>query len=141
MTTTEFTPYPRREEHATADAIASHMAVEGLRHAVRSQRLMRATIVSEGTPQHRDAVIRHLMNINIFTAEYAAVRALRALKEVDSELADGVAREIWETWEAGPEVGEFLWGWVQGYGIDPDEVEAQSLARLDAADAANKVTV
>jgi hypothetical protein len=129
----EFTPYPRRPGDATADSIVRHLSVEGLIHAVRSLRLMREADATENTPQHQAAVTRHLMNINIFTAEYAAVRALKALKEVDPQLADGVAREIWETWEAGPEVGEFLWDWVEGYGIDPDAVEAESLARLDAS--------
>lgn len=109
MTTLDdFAPYPRTEDEATADRLARNFAVLG--HANH-----RRVFEVEDANERRDAIatVVHL---------YGFVHLLREFAAVDKDRADAAAKELWSAWDAGDSLGEFLWEWLEDYGIDPQAV-------------------
>lgn len=130
MSTVEkFAPYPRDEDAVTADRLARHMAVAAQLTNSQIFTSMHARDAAEGTDRaEKDsplakltAEVHHLTLVNAIN-EYAIVHLLRALIEHAPGQADEVAKDLWGVWEDGGAVGEWIWEWLTGYGIDPEAV-------------------
>lgn len=97
-------PYPTSAEDVTADKLARHLAVQAQRSYLKTM---------GAAEPNRDAMAR-------FVYEWGLVFLLREVQErAGSHVADTVARGLWEAWEDGSGLGEFLWEWLTEYGIDP----------------------
>jgi|ERR1051325_1327179 hypothetical protein len=107
MTSKNLAPYPTSAEDVTADKLAAHLAV-------CAQRRFR---------QNMDAAELDRTALNLFTKEWAVVFLLREIQErAGVRIADDLARALWESWEDGSGLGEFLWEWLTEYGINPESV-------------------
>src|SRR5690349_9292303 len=107
MTTTNPAPYPTRSEDVTADGLAKHLAVA-------AQRDFRAT---------QDAAEIDKNQMARFVYEWGIVYLLREAQErAGVRVADDLARGLWENWNDGSGLGEWLWEWLTEYGIDPEAV-------------------
>lgn len=106
-TTRPLAPYPSSVEDVTADKFARHLAVA-------AQHSFRTTINAAGLDRTAMA---------LFVQEWSVVYLLRELQErAGVMIADAVARDLWEAWEDGSGLGEWLWEWLTEYGIDPEAV-------------------
>jgi hypothetical protein len=111
----EIGPYPETGEAATAKALARYLAVRAA--VINHQQL------SPDAPFSRSQV-------DLLTVLFAAAHALRTFAAVSEAEADRAAREIWNAWEDGGGIGEWLWdhlGSEACAGIGP---LADELARL-----------
>lgn len=109
MTSKNFAPYPTRVEDVTADKLARHIAVA-------AQRRFRTTM---------DAAELDRTEMTLFVQEWGVVYLLREIEErAGAPVADALARDLWEAWDDGSGLGEFLWEWLTEYGIDPEAVSA-----------------
>jgi sulfite reductase beta subunit-like hemoprotein len=107
MTDGNLAPYPTSAEEVTAEKLARHLAVA-------AQHSFRTTM--DATEPDRAAM-------TVFVHEWGIVFLLRELQErAGTHVADAVARQLWESWEDGGGLGEFLWEWLTEYGIDPEAV-------------------
>jgi hypothetical protein len=106
-TTNNLAPYPTSVDDVTADKLARHLAVG-------AQRDLRATM--DASDVTRDAMARLVYG-------WGVTFLLRELQErAGVTVADAVAQDLWEAWEDGSSLGEFLWEWLTEYGIDPEAV-------------------
>lgn len=109
MTSSNPAPYPRSAETVTAEGLARHLAYQAQR---TNMQIMTASGID------RDAMAR-------FVYEWGVTFLLReALAHLGPVTTDGIARELWEAWDDGSSLGEFLWEWLTEYGIDPESVTA-----------------
>ncbi len=90
----EIAPYPERAEQVTAQGLARYLAVRA--SVINHQQL------SPDAPFSRSQV-------DLLTVLFCAAHALYALDECGRGVADQVAREIWNAWEDGGGIGEWLW--------------------------------
>jgi hypothetical protein len=120
----KFAAYPTSEQDVTADKLARISAVQAQASWSRIFPLLHAKNEAKGKPNAKDADDIHYLTMANAVAEYTVVHLLRTLQEHAPEKADEVARDIWGTWEDGGAVGEWVWEWLAGYGINPDEVSA-----------------
>jgi hypothetical protein len=106
-TSSNLAPYPTRVEDVTAHKLARHLAVE-------AQRTLRTTM--DTADVNRDAMARLVYG-------WGVVFLLRGLQDRTGDtVADAVAQDLWEAWEDGSGLGEWLWEWLTEYGIDPEAV-------------------
>lgn len=110
----EFAPYPQSDEDVTADSIARSNAVSAFARQALIDELMNDT--------SRKGQRIYMSEIGTLVNQYGVVFLLRELAEVDPERADKAAKRLYGDWEDGGSVGEWLWEWLSGYGIDPGEV-------------------
>jgi hypothetical protein len=104
---TNLAPYPTSVEDVTAEKLARHMTVQ-------AQRNFRATM--DAAELDRNAMARLVF-------EWGVTFLLRELQErAGATVADAVAQDLWEAWEDGSSLGEFLWEWLTEYGIDPEAI-------------------
>jgi hypothetical protein len=100
-------PYPTRAEDVTAEKVARHVAVA-------AQLRYRATM---------DAAELDHVAMTLFVQEWGVVYLLREIEErAGTHVADSLARELWEAWDDGSGLGEWLWEWLTEWGIDPEAV-------------------
>jgi hypothetical protein len=115
----ELGAYPLNEEQATADTIAKHLT-SGLRYRTRDT----WTLIDRDDKDGRAIYMNHAAAL---VAEWAIVYALREFAKVDQQVADSIARDIWNAWEDGGSVHELAWDWAREYGLpqlpDKDETE------------------
>jgi hypothetical protein len=105
--TSQLAPWPTSAEDVTADKLARHLAVG-------AQRTLRTTM--DAPDVNRDAMARLVYG-------WGVTFLLRELQERSGvTIADAVAQDLWEAWEDGSSLGEFLWEWLTEYGIDPEAV-------------------
>lgn len=100
-------PYPRSAETVTAEGLIRHLAVQAYR---TNARIMSAAGID------RNEMARFVYE---FGCTFLLREALAHLGPVD---ADRIARELWEMWDDGSGLGEFLHEWLTGSGIDPEQV-------------------
>lgn len=99
-------PYPKRAEDVTADGLAQSLAVA-------AQRSHRAQEAAELDTNAKKA----------FVYQWGIVFLLREVQErAGSTVADRLARALWENWEDGSGLGEWLWEWLTEWGINPEAV-------------------
>lgn len=117
----EIAPYPRTEAQATADALARHLT-RSLQYKCRET----WTLIKR---RDHDGRQLYLYGTVAKVTEWALVTALRSLAKHDQQLADGIARDVWQGWEDGSTIDENVYEWASEYGIPPLPDE-----RSDAAD-------
>jgi hypothetical protein len=88
-------PYPASHDQATATAVARYLAARA--HVTGAMGL-----IPFGPEPNIDILTR-------MVSEFAAAHALFVLAKVDPEVASIAAREIYDAWEDGAGVGEWLW--------------------------------
>ncbi|MFI6594913.1 hypothetical protein ACIBHX_01625 [Nonomuraea sp. NPDC050536] len=109
----EIAPYPKREEDVTAAVMAKHHTAFALMH---QSMLIDGHIKTDDRDRYRTSV-SHVV------AYYGIAHLLREIQgRAGREAADAVARDLWLAWEDGGSIGEWLWEWAVGYGIDPEAV-------------------
>jgi hypothetical protein len=109
----EVAPYPCTESEATAEAITRHLA-RSLQHRLREGwELGRSSAETEAEAQVR--VLHSLTYVH----EWALAYALREIARDDRDLADGIARSVWNGWADGSTPAEELAEWVREYGLPP----------------------
>lgn len=100
-------PYPTSADEVTAESLVRHLAVQAYR---TNARIMTASGID------RNEMAR-------FVYEFGCVFLLReALAHLGPVDADEVARQLWEIWDDGSSLGEFLHEWLTEFGIDPEQV-------------------
>lgn len=105
--TKNLAPYPTSAEDVTAERLAAHLAVS-------AQRRYLATI---------NAAEFDRTTMNLFVKEWGVIYLLREAEErAGMAFADRLARDLWEAWNDGSGLGEFLYEWLTEYGIDPEQV-------------------
>lgn len=109
-TVKQVAPYPTTADEVTATGLARHLTAA----AHSRQPLL--------FDPERSWAFNEAFG-SAYVAEYATAALLRALVAVDQQRADEVARDVWESWEDGGDVGEHLREWLTEYGIDPDALE------------------
>lgn len=111
----EIAPYPTSHEEATAANVARCLAAT-------AQGLFARML--DITEKPTDATMLGRM-----VAEFAVAHALIRFAEVDRDAADRAAAEIWDAWEDGGGVGEWLWDHLSAMGIDPEEISRMATAK------------
>lgn len=114
MTTLDdLAPYPRTVQEVTADTLAKALAVsahyrQSLLNDPRSE-LLKGRLFA--------------MTAGTIVSDYAVIELLAALaKHAGVEVADEMARSLWEDWNDGQAVAVGLWQYVKAYDIDPEQV-------------------
>lgn len=103
--------YPRAAGEATAQTMAASAVRSGLQRYADNWELM--GYLREDTTARE----RYLASVQAMLAEYGLAKALRTIHSVNPEVADGVARDLWEAYSAGDSIGEELAEWGAEYGI------------------------
>lgn len=98
-------PYPRSVDDVTADSLGRYLAVQAWAHHTHR-------------PTDREQTAAETADL------FGLAWLLRTLKVVAPETADEAAKDLWLAWEDGGAVREWLWTWLIGAGIDPEEVTA-----------------
>lgn len=109
----ELGPYPRSIEDVTAASLARYLAV-------RAQVLNRQILSPDGE------LTRH--NVDLVTILFAAAHALFALHGEEHGIR--TAEEIWNAWEDGSGVGEWLWDHLGDEKADEAGVLAEEMLAL-----------
>jgi len=105
----ELAPYPARSEDATAAGLARHLAV-------RAQVIHVRQLHPDGTLDRGQ--------VDLLTILFAAACALAAVEESDPHSGE-TAQEIWNAWEDGMGIGDWLWAYL---GDDEVAEEVTALA-------------
>lgn len=107
--------YPARASDVTAETLCRAHTVAAQRAWLRLHACPDRLDTHPETPEwrHWQAVL---------VGEYRAARLLRSLQEHAPHVADHVARQMWETLDAGEPVGDQLHAWLADHGIDPLQV-------------------
>lgn len=102
-------PYPASEKEATAAAMARCYTAYAQLH-------FRISL----DHHDRDQAARSSRS---FVSCYGLAYLLRELeKHAGAEAANEVARNLWAEQDAGDGMGEWVWEWLEEYGIDPEAV-------------------
>lgn len=101
----------------TADNVLRWTAVLGLRSYMDLE-----SIPDRGDPDFTEKVLRWYLRFHEFTGAFNLHLALDKLRRVDPAAADETADLIVRAYEAGDSYGEWLYEWVQGYGIDAQRI-------------------
>lgn len=109
-------PYPRTEAQATADAMARHLT-RAMQHRSRES----FELIGEAKASNPDGMRRYLDNLHAFIAEWGLVYMLREVAELDQQVADRLARNVFNAWEDGGSVAEFSGEWAAEYGLPEDD--------------------
>jgi hypothetical protein len=118
MTSTdELAPYPTSADAVTADRLARYYAVA----AQTAWTKWTSTRGTAKTEADRDARELTLM---IAIDSFGVTHLLRALQKHAPDHADDTAVDLWSFLDDGGAVGEGLWAWLTGYGIDPEAINA-----------------
>lgn len=113
--------YPRTITDATAANTVASLIRDALQRTTDGWDLIRYD--RENTAA-RD---RHLDNMGVMLADYGLVAALQVLMQIDPVAADGIARDIWNAYDAGDSIHEELATWGEKYGIPvPKEISARA---------------
>ena len=114
----ELAPSPP-EDGATAQQVAAYAIAEAQVSWARMMSL------------HSDV---SMTDIAIVHGMFAAAHALLALAKLDAARADEAAAQIWDAWNDGGGVGEWLWEHETSLGIDSERLIslADELASLNA---------
>lgn len=109
--------YPKSEEQATSDAIAKHLT-RALQYRTRETWNLTGRDDADGLRIHAE-------HAAALVSEWALIYALREFAKVDQQVADSIARDIWNAWEDGSTVHEIAWDWAREYGLPvlPDKDE------------------
>ncbi len=99
--------YPRTEQEATADRIARSMVRSGLHYANKVDELVGRD------DDHGRALF--VLSIKVLVGEYGIASLLRAFRAAAPEAADAAARDLYNAWEAGDAVHEWLHEWAEEY--------------------------
>ena len=113
-------PYPRNEDEVTAAALLRHLTV-----AAQVAWAMQWETFEKYYDAAKDPALRDLWmaSISLSVSDFTGVFLLRALIEhAPIAVADQVARDLWLVWEDGGAVGEWLWEYLDEYGINGDEI-------------------
>lgn len=119
-------PYPTDHEEATAANVSRCLAATAQGLFARSLEI---------TLPRPDAT-----TLGRMVAEFATAHALIRFAEVDRDAADRAAAEIWDAWEDGGGVGEWLWEHLTAFGIDPAEVSEMAVTAAKASTTGNEET-
>jgi hypothetical protein len=120
MTTLEdLAPWPSKQE-MSAVSVARSFAVEAYVQAYETHRLCSEASERFRATGHADWAPTAKASDRTFT-EFAVVFLLRVLAEKLPDEADEITRELVQCGEDGDLV-EWLWDWLEEWGIDPDEV-------------------
>lgn len=103
-------PYPTSSDEVTAENLARHLTVQAYR---TGEQIMTASGID------RNKMARFVYG---FGCAFLLREALAHLGPVG---ADEIARELWEIWDDGGSLGEFLWEWLTEYGIAPETLTAE----------------
>jgi hypothetical protein len=110
--------YPRTAAQATAEQMARYHTGSGLH-------LHHEWWSSSGrSGDEQEKRVRELQLLALL-ADYGIVHLLRAFAAVDQQAADFAARQLWEAYEAGDSVGEWLYEWGREYGIPAPDADAE----------------
>lgn len=107
-------PYPRTEAQATADAIARVIVDYTRRRAAATWDVM-----NRRTPDDPDGTAIDALNGAAVIHGHGLAAVLRAFHDADPVAADAAARDIWDAWQDGGSVHEWLGVWAQQYGLEP----------------------
>jgi|GEM_PF-6523370 len=125
-----FAPYPTSPAKATCDALAAHMSVcAHASTALNTEFFVAAQTADTATGPE---VARYLQNQALMTAELGVAFLLHEIQEHLPEMADDIARRMWEQWEDAP-LQAHTWAAVNSYEIDPEQVAEVALATWRAA--------
>lgn len=106
-TTRSLPGYPKSAEEVTADNLAACLAVAAQRTHLK--------VMDSAAMDHTA--------LTLFVREWGVVFLLREVQErAGVHVADGIARALWENWNDGSGLGEWLWEWLTEYGVDPNAI-------------------
>lgn len=114
----DLAPYPG-EDDCTAEALAKHLAA-GTWHAMGLVSGVYRDAFADGA--HPDALKAFAYLNASITESFGVVFLLRQLREHAPEAADEAAAELRAYWEDGA-LSEWLWEWLDGWGIDTEQIE------------------
>lgn len=116
--------YPKTSDQVTADAMAASYVQTALETYAIHWELLRAS--------HTDkpAMAVYVSSVAAMLAEYGIAHLLREFAKADQQAADHAARELWEAFDAGDSIGEFLSQWGREYGV-PTPTEEEVTAELE----------
>ncbi len=101
-------PYPTSSDEVTAENLARHLTVQAYR---TNAQIMTASGID------RNKMAR-------FVYEFGCALLLReASAHLGPVDADEIAQQLWDIWDDGSSLGEFLHEWLTEYGIDPEQVK------------------
>lgn len=109
-------PYPKTEAQATADAMARHLT-RAMQPRVRNS----FELIGDATASNPDGMRRYLDNVHALIAEWGLVYVLREVAKLDQQVADRLARDVFNAWEDGGSVSELANEWAAAYGIPADD--------------------
>lgn len=116
----EFASCPRTEEQVTAESLLRYETVAAYVHLLDTGVLRRRAFGPDGT---RADLHRYNDAVGELVQRVAALFLLRQIRERSSDgWADEVAKSLHAVCEDGA-FAELMYGWLVGYGIDPDRVE------------------
>jgi hypothetical protein len=132
----DLAPYPPTADQATADAVARAHTIRAQAGFLRNMDHAYFTSLP-GQPGHDEVLADWQRNLGEMVGHFKAAFLTRALIEhAGQEVADEVTRQIHDALDDGGAVGEWLWAWLAGYGIDPVKVagavEAERASKVGA---------
>lgn len=103
-------PYPRTEAQVTAATLARHLT-RGMQYRTAAT----WKLIGAAKPNNKAGMDLYMGNLHALIAEYGLVYLLREIAKLDQDVADKLARDIWNAWEDGGSVHEFTGEWAAYY--------------------------
>lgn len=112
--------WPASEDAVTADGLARYYTVQAAKWGAKTQALAGGFFGSDKPHAERDQAYLHV-SVGYLNAWTTAL-TLRSLIGHAPEEAERVARVLWCALEDGGSPGEYTYGWLVGYRLDPDKM-------------------
>lgn len=106
-------PYPKTEGEVTADSlIRYYLALVSIR--------CEESITAFDLPTTAENLRVIKAASDSFVQSWTVLALLRQVRLAAPDIADSVALSLWQSWEDGGSMPEFLWEWARDEGVDPD---------------------
>tara|TARA_R110002051_G_scaffold1853_2_gene10175 strand:- start:8484 stop:8939 length:456 start_codon:yes stop_codon:yes gene_type:complete len=121
------TDWPKNTEMATADQMIRHSIRAGaIDHDVALLWMRDSDRFEHGTVENVRSISNFAFGVGSFIANTQVALLLHEIQKRDGELADTLARLVFDLTEDGGVLGELSWEWLDARGVDADGLFAWS---------------